>query len=178
MQFTTSQQLTVSTYDNVCSLVCKVNALRWSSPLLGFTLVAQLRNFVWLEEPSPCHVGAPNKAKSSSNRVHASRLHHCGMHDVVYLPLLFVACEFGFRLCLHCNATQARSRCGLSQWPRETWLTSRHVDGKPLDSSSFPHVSPALTESNFDSFSHVSLVVGSLLRVSGRWLLPANEPNR
>ena len=85
---------------------------------------------------------------------------------VVYLPVLFLAFELGFRLCLHCNATQAMCKCGLSQWSGEACQVHkprcrREATGCQL----FIAWSPALTESSCDSFLHVSLVVGSLLRV-------------
>ena len=87
-------------------------------------------------------------------------------HDVVYLPVLFLAFEPGFRLCLHCNATQARCKCGLSQWSGEACQVHKpKCRREAIGCQLFLAWSPALTESSCDSFSHVSLVVGSLLLV-------------
>ena len=87
-------------------------------------------------------------------------------HDVGYLPVVFLAFEFGFRLCLHCNAIQARCKCGLSQWSGEACQVHKPKCRRAaIGCQLFLAWSPVLIESSCDSFSHVSLVVGSLLRV-------------
>ena len=87
-------------------------------------------------------------------------------HDVGYLPVLFLAFELGFRLCLHCNATQATCKCGLSQWSGEACQVHKpRCRREAIGCQLFLAWSPALTESSFESFSHVSFVVCSLLHV-------------
>ena len=67
---------------------------------------------------------------------------------------------------MHCNATQARCKCGLSQWPREACQVHKpKCRREAIVCQLLLAWSPAFTESSCDSFSHVSLVVGSLLRV-------------
>ena len=82
------------------------------------------------------------------------------------MPVLFLEFELGFPLCLYCNATQARCMCGLSQRSRKACQVHKlKCRREAIGCQLFLAWSPALTESNCDSLLHVSLVVGSRLRV-------------
>ena len=105
---------------HVCQQTFPINAMPmefspfWSSPLFhNYVTCLRLESQVLVTLELPMH---PHLATTDCMSAHYISVL---VHDVGYLPVLFVEFEPGFPLCLHCNATQARCKCGLSQRSRK-----------------------------------------------------------